>query len=375
MPQRASWKKVIALVGVAVLAGVLVRAWSGGDVRAARKPAAPAAVPVRVATAQRGDLDLSIKVNGYVEAYSTVTVQSRVDGQLQSLGFVPGAAVKAGAVIARIDPSLLAAQLDQARGNLAKDQAQLANARQVLRRYTPMLAKGYVSKTDYDGYVANEGVYSAAVKADQAAVEMAQTQLGYTQIHAPVDSIAGAPLVYPGAQVSANATNLVVLNQVRPIHVRFAVPEAALAGIRVAMARGPITVRVQVPGAESAPLAASLDFINNAVDTGTGTIQLKASYPNADDRLTPGQFVQVTLPTARLRDVVTVPVTALQNSPQGSFVFVVDAAGQARQRMVTAGAGSAGRIVIDHGLAGGERVVTDGQMLLVDGSHVRVVAG
>lgn len=375
MSQRASWKKIVALIGVAVFAVVLARAWSGGNARAARKPAAAATVPVKVAVAQRGDLDLSIKVNGYVEAYSTVTVQSRVSGQLQSLGFVPGAPVPAGTVVARIDPSLLAAQLDAARGNLAKDQAQLANARQVLRRYTPMLAKGYVSKTDYDGYVANEGVYTAAVKADQAAVEMAQTQLGYAQIRAPVDSIAGAPLVYPGAQVMANGTNLVVLNQVRPIHVRFAVPESALAGIRAALARGPVAVRVQVPGAGGAPLAAKLDFVDNAVDTGTGTIQLKASYPNTDDRLTPGQFVQVTLPTAHLHDVVTVPATALQNSPQGSFVFVVDAAGQARQRMVTAGTGSAGRIVIDKGLAGGERVVTDGQLLLVDGSHVQVVAG
>ena len=375
MSQRASWKKIVALIGVAVFAVVLARAWSSGNARAARKPAAAATVPVKVAVAQRGDLDLSIKVNGYVEAYSTVTVQSRVSGQLQSLGFVPGAPVPARTVIARIDPSLLAAQLDAARGNLAKDQAQLANARQVLRRYTPMLAKGYVSKTDYDGYVANEGVYTAAVKADQAAVEMAQTQLGYAQIRAPVDSIAGAPLVYPGAQVTANGTNLVVLNQVRPIHVRFAVPESALAGIREALARGPVAVRVQVPGVGGAPLAAKLDFVDNAVDTGTGTIQLKASYPNTDDRLTPGQFVQVTLPTARLHDVVTVPATALQNSPQGSFVFVVDAAGQARQRMVTAGTGSAGRIVIDKGLAGGERVVTDGQLLLVDGSHVQVVAG
>ncbi|BFI97239.1 MAG: efflux RND transporter periplasmic adaptor subunit [Rhodanobacter sp.] len=374
MPQRMPWKKLAVLLAGLALVAWVAHAWSNRGKTDAAGAHAAHAVPVKVATASRGDLALSLTVSGYAEAYSTVTVQSRVSGQLQSIAFAPGGRVHEGEVIARIDPSLLQAQLDQARGNLAKDQAQLANARQVLRRYTPMLAKGYVSKTDYDGYEANVGIYAASVKADQAAVEMAQTQLGYAQIVAPVDSIAGAPLVYPGAQVSANSTNLVVLNQVRPIYVTFAVPESALDDIRAADARGKLAVSVQVPGSRGVPLQADLDFINNAVDTSTGTIQLKASYANTDDRLTPGEFVQVTLPTARLHDVVTVPATALQNSPNGSFVFVVDADGKARQRMVTAGAGNGGSIVIAKGLSGGERVVTDGQMLLTDGTKVQVVA-
>lgn len=375
MPQRMSWKKPAALLGVVVLVALAAHVWSGSGKTDAGQSKATAAVPVKVAQAQRGDLDLSLKVNGYAQAYSTVTVQSRVSGQLQSIAFAPGGKVSKGEVIARIDPSLFKAQLDQARGNLAKDQAQLANAKQVLRRYTPMLAKGYVSKTEYDGYQANVGIYAASVQADQAAVEMAQTQLGYTQIHAPVDSIAGAPLVYPGAQVSANSTDLVVLNQVRPIYVQFSVPESTLHDVRAATARGPLAVAVQVPGSENKPLSATLDFINNAVDTGTGTIQLKASYPNVDNRLTPGEFVQVILPTARLHDVVTVPATALQNSPKGSFVFVVGADDTVQQRFVTAGVSSGNRLVIDKGLAGGEQVVTDGQMLLTNGAKVQVVAG
>jgi multidrug efflux system membrane fusion protein len=232
-----------------------------------------------------------------------------------------------------------------------------------------------VSKTDYDNFKANVGVYAAAVKADQAAVEMARTQLGYARIVAPVDSVAGAPMVYPGAQVSANSTDLVVLNQVRPIYLTFSVPESALAGVKAAYARGKVPVSAAIPGGKGAPLQATLDFINNAVDPGTGTIQLKAVYPNVDDRLTPGQFVQVTLPTTRLTNVVTVPVEALQNSPDGSFVFVVDADGRAQQRMVTAGPGSGGRLVIEKGLNGGERVVTDGQMLLTNGTPVKVVTG
>jgi multidrug efflux system membrane fusion protein len=370
--QRNPWKNILlAAVALAIVAVALYGGRGGHEKAHAAK--APAVVPVKAAVATRGDLELSLKVIGRAEAYSTVTVQSRVSGQLQSLAFTPGGRVQAGQVIARIDPSLLQAQLDQARGELAKDQAQLANARAVLARYTPLLPKGYVSKTDYDNFKANVGVYAASVKADQAAVEMARTQLGYARITAPVDSIAGAPLAYPGAQVSANATDLVVLNQVRPIHLTFAVPEAALDGVRAAHARGKVAVSATVPGTSGRPLEATLDFIDNAVDTGTGTIRLKATYPNTDDRLTPGQFVQVTLPTAHLSQVVTVPVEALQNSPGGSFVFVVQAGGIVQQRMVTAGPDSAGRVVIEKGLGGGEQVVTDGQMLLTDGTHVKVV--
>lgn len=369
--QRNPWKKLVLAAVVLAIVGVGLHGWSGHREQA-HAAKAPPVVPVKAAKAARGTLALTLKTIGRVEAWSTVTVQSRVSGQLQSLAFTPGGRVTAGQVIAQIDPSLLQAQLDQARGTLARDQAQLTQARSVLARYAPLLAKGYVSRNDVDNYRANVGVDAASVKADQAAVEMAQTQLGYARITAPVDSIAGAPLVYPGAQVSAGNTQLVVLNQVRPIYLSFAAPESALAGIKAARARGKVTVSVSIPGATGAPLQATLDFVDNAVDAASGTIRLKAAYPNDDDRLTPGQFVQVTLPTAQLADVVTVPVEALQNSPRGSFVFVVDAAGIARQRMVTAGPRSGDRLVIEKGLAGGEEVVTEGQMLLTDGTHVKV---
>lgn len=372
--QRKPRKPLLLALVALVVVGLGLRGWFGSR-ETAHATKAPPVVPVKVAVATRGNLDLALQVIGHAEAYSTVTVQSRVDGQLQSLGFVPGGRVKAGQVIARIDPSLLRAQLDQARGELAKDQAQLADARSVLARYTPLLAKGYVSKTAYDSYVADVGVDAATVKADQAAVEMARTQLGYARIVAPVDSVAGAPLVYPGAQVTANSTDLVVLNQVRPIYLEFAVPESALAGVKAAYARGKVPVSATVPGTHGAPLAATLDFIDNAVDTGNGTIQLKAVYPNTDDRLTPGQFVQVSLPTTRLTDVVTVPAEALQNSSNGSFVFVVGADDRVQQRMVTAAQRSGDRLVISKGLDGGERVVIDGQMLLTNGTRVRVVTG
>jgi multidrug efflux system membrane fusion protein len=374
MPQ-SNRKKLLLVVALLLVAGVAARQlWRGHDA-AAGVQAAPAqqAVPVRVATAQRGDIDLSLKVIGSAQAWSTVTVQSRVSGQLQALSFKPGGHVARGDVIIRLDPSLLQSQLDEAKGNLARDQAQYANAQALLKRYGPLLKDGYVAKSAYDEARANAGLYAAAVKADQAAVELARTRLGYATIRAPFDGIAGAPLVYPGAQVSANATDLVVLNQVQPIHIRFAVPEAELAGLKAAHARGAVPVTVRLPG-KGASMQATLDFIDNAVDASTGTIQLKARYANPDDQLTPGQFVEVSLPTTRLANVVTVPAVALQNSPRGSFVFVVDADGMVHQRMVTVGSGAGDRVVVGKGLDGGERVVTDGQLLLVDGARVRVLA-
>ena len=372
MPQHKPWRKLALVVVALAVVGFAAHALLGGPGKAV-PGGHPAAVPVRVVRAQRGDLDLSLKVIGSAEPYSTVNVQSRVSGQLLSLSFKPGGRVKQGETIIRIDPSLLQSQLDEALGNLAKDQAQQVNAQAVLKRYDALLAKGYVARSDVDTYKANEGIYTASVKADKAAVELARTQLGYAQIHAPVDSIAGAPLVYPGAQVSANSTNLVVLNQVRPIYITFSIPQSALAGLNASHARGVLPVKAKVPGSKN-DLQAKLDFINNAVDTSTGTIQLKASYANTDDQLTPGQFVEVTLPTTRLTNVVTVPVVALQNSPNGSFVFVVDADGAVQQRMVTVGESSGDRIVISKGLNGGEQVVTDGQLLLVNGTRVRIVS-
>ncbi|MFC5742792.1 efflux RND transporter periplasmic adaptor subunit [Dyella tabacisoli] len=374
--QRMSWKKLVAVIVVLAAFAIAVQYFRAGK-HASATHAVPVvqSVPVKVANAQRGDLDLSLKVIGRAEAFSTVNVQARVSGQLQSLLFTPGSHVNQGATIIRIDPSLLQAQLSGALGSLAKDEAQLINAQAVLKRYAPLLPKGYVSQSDYDTYKANVGVYEASVKADKATVELARTQLSYAQIQAPFESVAGAPLVYPGAQIVANATTIVVLNQIRPIHITFAIPETSLAGVKAAAARGTVPVTARVPGTTTAPLQAAVDFINNAVDTTTGTIQIKARYDNDDDRLTPGQFVEVVLPTTRLANVVTVPVVALQNSPKGSFVFVVGGDGAVQQRFVSAGPSSGAQVVIEKGLNGGESVVTDGQMLLVEGTHVRIVTG
>lgn len=369
------WKKLALLAAGAVVVAASLH-FAGKD-RAGRQPVPKraGAVPVEVAAATRDDLELSLKVVGRAEAWSTVTVRPRTSGQLQSLAFRPGTQVRKGELLAQIDPQLLQAKLDQARASVARDRALLQKAKADQQRYAGMLGKGFVSRSDYELYTANLAVAEATLQSDQAAQELAQTQLDYTRIVAPFDGVTGAPLVYPGAQVTDSATDIVVLNQIEPVRVAFNIPEDSLPAVRAAGKSGPLKVQVNVAGDREAPLSGELDFIDNAVDVATGTILLKARFDNAGHRLTPGQFVQVLLPTTRLTGVVSVPVHALQSSSEGSFVFVVGADGKAQQRPVTLGPTTQGRAVVDKGLQDGELVVTEGQMLLVDGSSVQVTQG
>ena len=371
-----SWKKFALIVVLLLAVALALRfGWRTGAPGARASMPVTAAVPVEVAPAVQGDVELSQQLVGRVEAWSTVTLRARVSGQLESLAFTPGGLVRKGAVLAQIDPRLLQAQLDQARGSVARDRALLLKAAADQQRYADMLAKGFVSKADYDLYQANLAVAKATLQSDQAAQELAQTQRDYTRLVAPFDGVVGAPLAYPGAQISADSTDIVVLNQIEPVRVAFNIPEDSLPAVRAAQKLGALKVQVAISGDHAAPLTGTLDFIDNAVDAGTGTIVLKARFDNAAHRLTPGQFVQVTLPTTRLVNVVSVPVHALQSSSSGSFVFVLGADGKVQQRPVSTGPTTAGRTVIDKGVRGGEQVVTEGQMLLVDGSPVTVRRG
>lgn len=369
-------KKIVLVLIVLVLVALGTRlAWHAhaADEPAKGAVAAPVPVPVQVAAARQGTVDLSLALVGRAEAWSTVTLRARVSGQLQTLDFQPGSRVRRGQLLAQLDTRLLKAQLDQAQAAVARDHAQLQKAQADQQRYANMLGKGFVSHADFDTYKANLAIAKANLESDQAAVELARTQIDYARIVAPFDGVTGSPLVWPGAQVTADATDLVVLNQVEPIRVSFNLPEASLASVRAALSRGAVTVSASVPG--GTPMHGTLQFVDNAVDNTTGTILLKARFDNADDRLTPGQFVQVSLPTTRMANAVTVPLPALQSSSKGSFVFVVGAGDKVQQRYVTPGPSTGGRVVIVRGLAGGERVVTEGQMLLVDGSRVQVRQG
>ena len=376
--QRSPGKKFILIVGLVAVVAIGVSVWrhdAGG--KDAQKPgkSASAGVPIASAVATRGEIDLSLKVIGRAEAYSTVNVRSRVNGQLDSIAFTPGTHVKKGDLLARVDPRPLQAAYDQAQGNVARDQAQLVKAEADLGRFENMLGKGFVSRADYDLYKANLGVARATLESDRAAARAAQTQLDFTTIVAPFDGVTGAPLAYPGATLTADTTDIVVLNQIDPIRVAFSIPEDSLAAVRNSLRRGPLPVHAKIPGDEGKPLEGELEFIDNAVDVTTGTIVLKGRFANADGRLTAGQFAEVTLPTTRLSDAISIPVVALQSSTGGTFVFVVKPDNTVEQRTITTGATSADRVVVDKGLQAGERVVTEGQMLLVDGARVRVDKG
>jgi multidrug efflux system membrane fusion protein len=251
-----SWKK-LALIAAVLLAVALAlrfgrRASHGAD------PSVAAPVPVQVAAASQGDIELSLKLVGRVGAWSTVTLRARVSGQLESLSFKPGTLVRKGSVLAQIDPRLLKAQLDQARGSVARDRAQLQKAQADQQRYADMLSRGFVSKADYDLYKANLAVARATLQSDLAGQELAQTQLDYAQIVAPFDGITGAPLVYPGAQISADSTDIVVLNQVEPVRVAFNIPEDSLPAVRAAQQKGALDVRVAISGDHAAPLTGAL---------------------------------------------------------------------------------------------------------------------
>ncbi|MGY3229218.1 multidrug efflux system membrane fusion protein [Luteibacter sp. HA06] len=375
--QRSPGKKflvIAALVAISAGAAMVWRHDAGG--KDGPKPGDKVAgVPVTTAVATRGEIDLSLKVIGRAEAYSTVNLRSRVSGQLESLAFTPGTHVKKGDLLARVDPRPLKAAYDQAQGNVSRDQAQLVKAEADLARYENMLGKGFVSRADYDLYKANLGVARAALESDRAAARAAQTQLDFTTISAPFDGVTGAPLAYPGATLTADTTDIVVINEVDPIRVAFSIPEDSLSAVRTSLRNGTLPVQASIPGDKGTALQGELEFVDNAVDATTGTIILKGRFHNADGRLTPGQFADVTLPTTRLTDAVSVPVIALQSSTSGSFVFVVKPDKTVEQRPVTTGATTADRAVIDKGLNGGEQVVIEGQMLLVDGARVRVDKG
>lgn len=331
------------------------------------------AVPVKVATAEASDLDVTLDVIGRAEAFSTVSVRSRVNGQLRTLEFKPGEAVSEGHVIARLDSSLLEAQLKQAEGVKARDEALLAKAQADLTRYGEVAEKGYISKIELDQYKAAAATAAATVKSDNATVDLARTQLSYAVIRAPFDGVAGAPLVYPGAQINADQTDLVVINQVTPIHVRFAISEAFLPAVKRGLAAGGVEVGAKIPGSDEKIPDGTLDFVDNAVDQTTGTILAKARFANRDGKLTPNQFVNVSLPTQHLAQAISIPLAALQTSPDGPFVFVVKSDDTIEQRTVTTGPAIEQRQVIAKGLAAGDQVVTEGQLLLVAGAKVKVV--
>lgn len=356
-----------------VLAGVGYWIWSrpAGEPDGKKGKDKPP-VPVLVARADARDMPVTLDLVGRAEAYEGVTLMARVDGQVSGVEFAEGQHVKAGQVLVRMDDGDFVARLRQAEANLARDQANLAKARSDVSRYSALRNVGFVSEEKVDEVGAILAAAEATVKADQAAVDLARLQLGYTVIRAPFAGVVGARLVFPGSAVKVNETQLAVVNRVQPLHVSFAVTEKHLGQLRSRLRQGGLKVSARVPGEDGPGEEGEVRFLDNSVDTATGTIRMKAVLANRDERLTPGQFLDVRLVLGTLKDVVTVPLEAVQQGPEGSFVYVVQADQTVRQQPVKQALSLAGRAALVEGLAAGETVVTDGHSRLTPSSRVKI---
>jgi multidrug efflux system membrane fusion protein len=331
------------------------------------------AIPVLVATAARKTMAIQLRAVGNVEAFSTVSVKSQVTGVLTQAHFKEGQNVKKGQLLFTIDPRPFEAVLKQSEANLARDVAQLQNAREQARRYAELFKKQYVSQEQYEQIRTNADALEAVVEADKAAVETARVQLSYCYIYSPIDGQVGSLLVNEGNLVRVNdATPLVVINQVTPINVTFSVPEQNLADIRRYTATGDLKVEARFQSDEARSEQGNLTFIDNAVDRTTGTIKLKAEFKNSERRLWPGQFINVALTLSTQSDAVVVPSEAIQVGQEGQHVFVIKPDNTVEMRPVVVARTDEGEAVIAQGLQPGEQIVREGQFLLGPGARVDI---
>ncbi len=349
---------------------------SGGQGRSAgqaRGAGSRDAIPVLVAIAAQKSVPVQIRAVGNVEAFSTVSIKSQVTGVLMKAHFKEGQNVKQGQLLFTIDPRPLEATLKQAEASLARDSAQLQNAREQARRYADLVKKQYVSQEQYDKIRADADAAEAVVQADHAVVENAKVQLSYCYIYSPLDGQVGSLLVNEGNLVRVNdGTPLVVINQLTPVNVTFSVPEQNLVDIKRHMAAGQLKVKAAFPSDEGRPEEGSLTFVDNAVDRSTGTIKLKAEFSNKERRLWPGQYINVALTLSTQADAVVIPSEAVQVGPEGQQVFVVKADKRVEVRPVTVARTNEGEAIIAKGLQPGEQVVREGQFLLGPGARVDV---
>ena len=354
---------------VALAIAALLAAGCGPD---GKERTGPPAVPVLAADAVVADVPVTLKAIGAVEALNAVAVTARAGGQLLEVGFSEGRDVRKGDLLFRIDPAPYQAALDQAQANLERDQARLVSADGDAVRYTALFEKGLVTREEFDGIAATAAAAKATVRADQAAVDAARLNLDYCQVRAPISGRTGSLLVKPGNMVTPSGGALVTINQLAPIGVSFSVPEQRLSDIRRYSREGALAVRASLASSSAATYDGSLTFINNAVDRATGTILLKATFPNEDQVLWPGQFVEVDLTLTTLAGAVVIPAAAVQASQQGDGVYVIRPDSTAEWRPVVLGARLDDSVAITEGVRAGEKVVTDGQLRLSPGARVAI---
>jgi multidrug efflux system membrane fusion protein len=362
---------IVAAVLIAALWFGLPRLRSEHGANAAAKNSG-GAVPVKAALVEKRTIPIRLSAVGNVEAFTAVAVKSRVDGQIIRVLFREGDRVAKGAPLFELDPRPFIAGVKQAEAALERDRAQLANATSQRNRYEDLLRKHFVSDEAFNQIRTNFDSAVAVVHADEANLDNLRLQLEFATIRSPIDGVAGRVLIQEGNLVKANDVNpLVTLNQVSPIYVAFSAPEQQLASIRQVMGSATQKVLATVPGTNDAA-EGKLTFIDNAVDSTTGSIKLKAVFPNADRKLWPGQFVNVSLLLGQQADATVVPATAVQNGPEGQIAFVVHDDQTVEVRKVTLQRNTGDLAVVASGLAPGEKVVTEGQLRLADKSKVAI---
>ena len=370
-------KEILARLGaLGVLAGVAGAGYlflqHSGRGKAAAVASERAAIPVTTAVAEKNNVPVYVRGIGTVQAYNMAVIKTRVDGAIVKVAFQEGQDVKEGDPLFQVDPRPFQAALDQAAANRAHNEAQLIGAQLDLERYDKTSKMGYEPIQLRDQQRARVDALKGSIAADEAAIRTARLNLAYADIRAPFDGRTGTRLVDVGNLVQAGqATSLVSITQIKPIYVNFTVPQDVNDEVRRNQAAGALTV-LAYSGTDVELARGTLSVIDNQIETATGTLRLKATFENADERLWPGQFVNVRLQLATRTGAVTVPQRALMQSSAGYFCFVVKAGGTAERRTVEIGTVQNGLAVIERGIAAGESVVVEGQFRLTDGAPVRI---
>jgi membrane fusion protein, multidrug efflux system len=364
------------LIGLATLAAAGVAAWYVASNNRLANPQAlatpPRTIPVTDGKSELGNVPVYVSGIGAVQAYNTVSVKSRVDGQITKVLFKEGEEVKAGEPLFQIDPRPFQAALDQAVATKQRDEAQLKGAELDLERYRQLVGQGFQSRQSFEDQQATVGQLKGMIKADQARIENAQLNLDYALVRAPIDGRTGQRLVDIGNFIQANQmTNLVTLTQVKPIFVSFTLPQDVLDELRQNQRKAPLAVDAVASDDKSVLATGTLTLIDNQVDVATGTIHLKATFANANERLWPGEFVTARVTLSVRTNVITVPAQTVMRGENGTYVYVIKADDTVTRRDVKLGMTQDNLAVIESGLAANEHLVVEGQYRLSEGAKVR----
>jgi len=368
-PRARAW-----LVGTLALLTAVCWLWlPDRRTDAAAPPHAGQAVAVDASEVKRADVPVYLDGLGTIQAFNTVTVTARVDGELQKIAFEEGKTVNKGELLAQIDARPYQAALGQALAAKAKDEAQLQSARADLERYLTLAPENLASKQTLDSQRATVAGLEAQIKGDQASIDNAQTQLQYTSITSPIQGRTGIRRVDVGNNVHASDTSgIVVVTQLQPISLIFTLPEDALGAIGSALSAGPVTVAAMSRDGSAELDRGTVTLVDNQIDQATGTIRIKAVFPNTQNKLWPGQYVDARVLVRTDRSALTIPAAAVQRGPNGMFTYVVKSDATVEARPLKVGEESGSVYVVQEGISDGERVVTSNQYRLQPGTHVKV---